>query len=72
MRIDNRRFQPLSVFEDIVEKLADLRATGKVAVYLKRGTINSKSQAQRVLLVPETDWQNRDFTDLTYDIRHQD
>ena len=76
MGIDNRRFQPSSVFKDIAKKLVDLRATGKVAVYLKRGSINvmnplDEHSRRRVLLVPETDWRDRDFTDLTYEIRHQ-
>jgi len=71
MEIDNRRFQPLSAFEDIDKKLDDLRKTGKVSVYLKSNEEQIGDKTHRVLLVPETEWQNRDFTDLKYDIRPQ-
>jgi hypothetical protein len=70
MRIDNRRFQPSTMFEDIEKKLAGLRKTGKVAVYLKRGEKQIGGKTHRVLLVPETDWKDRDFTDLTYELGH--
>ena len=70
LRIDNRRFQPSTMFEDIEKKLAGLRKTGKVAVYLKRGEKQIGGNTHRVLLVPETDWKDRDFTDLTYELGH--
>jgi hypothetical protein len=72
MEIDNRRFQPWSVFEDIDKKLKKLRKTGKVSVYLKRNEKQIGDKTHRVLLVPETDWQDRGFTDLTYELGHPD